>query len=100
MSPFSPRSTRLYSRPWRRSWRRSFEHIIGESVSAVNPDTSTAPASVSANSMKSFPVRPVMNAIGAYTAASVRVIATTAKPISRDPTSAAWNGAIPSSTWR
>jgi hypothetical protein len=73
---------------------------MGESVSAVNPDTITAPASVSANSMKSFPVRPVMNAIGAYTAASVRVIETTANPISREPTSAALTGAIPFSTWR
>jgi hypothetical protein len=43
----------------------SSEHIIGDSVSATKPDTSTAPARVSANSMNSLPVRPVMKATGA-----------------------------------
>jgi len=39
-------------------WRSSLLHIIGVSVSAVNPETITAPASVSANSTNSRPVRP------------------------------------------
>jgi hypothetical protein len=43
----------------------SSEHIIGVSVSATKPETITAPASVSANSVKSRPVRPVMKATGA-----------------------------------
>ena len=81
-------------------WRSSLLHIIGVSVSATKPDTSTAPASASANSTNSRPVRPGVNASGANTAASVSVIATTAKPISRAPFSAAWKGSSPSSMWR
>ncbi len=50
--------------------------------------------------MKSLPVLPVMKAIGAYTATSVSVMATTANPISFEPTSAALNGATPFSTCR
>ncbi len=55
----------------------SFEHIIGDSVSAITPDTTTAPASVKANSRNSAPVRPDTKAIGANTAASVMVMAMT-----------------------
>ena len=66
----------------------------------MNPETSTAPASVSANSMNSRPVRPVANASGANTDASVSVIATIANPISRAPTIAACLRGRPSSTWR
>ena len=44
---------------------RSLAHIIGDSVSATNPDTITAPASVRANSMNSRPVRPGVKATGA-----------------------------------
>ena len=43
----------------------SSEHIIGDRVNATKPETSTAPAKVSANSMNSLPVRPVMKATGA-----------------------------------
>ena len=75
-------------------------HIIGVSVSATKPETTTAPASVSANSTKSRPVRPGVKASGANTAASVKVIATTAKAISRDPFKAALKGVRPSSMWR
>ncbi len=82
------------------SWRSSLLHIIGVSVRAMKPETITAPASVSANSTNSRPVRPGVKASGANTAASVSVIATTAKPTSFAPLSAAWNGASPSSTWR
>ena len=78
----------------------SSEHIMGDSVSATKPDTTTAPASASANSTNSRPVRPGVKASGAYTAANVSVMATMAKPISRAPWMAAANGAMPSSMWR
>ncbi len=73
---------------------------MGVSVSATKPETSTAPASASANSMNSRPVRPGVNASGAYTATSVRVMVTIAKPISRAPLIAAENGSSPSSMCR
>ena len=38
--------------------------MTGESVSATTPEMVTAPASVSANSRKSDPVRPPWKAIG------------------------------------
>ena len=78
----------------------SLEHIIGVRVSATNPDTTTAPASASANSRNSRPVRPGAKAIGAYTAASVSVMAMTAKPISLVPSMAARTGSMPSSMRR
>ena len=43
----------------------STEHIIGDNVSAITPDTITAPASVKANSRNSEPVRPPRKPIGA-----------------------------------
>ena len=49
--------------------------IIGDSVSATTPETMTAPASVNANSRNNAPVRPPWIPTGAYTAASVIVIA-------------------------
>lgn len=39
--------------------------IIGESVSATTPDTTTEHASVKANSLKSAPVSPPISPIGA-----------------------------------
>ena len=66
--------------------------IIGEMVSATKPEMATAPASVSANSRNSEPVTPVVKAIGANTAASVIVIATTAEVISRMLSMAACSG--------
>ena len=78
----------------------SSEHIMGESVRATKPDTTTAPASASANSTNRRPVRPGVNASGAYTATSVSVMATMAKPISRAPLMAAEKGSSPSSMWR
>ncbi|MDT4852306.1 hypothetical protein FQZ97_865310 [compost metagenome] len=80
--------------------RSSLEHIMGESVSATKPETTTAPASASANSANRRPVRPGVKASGAYTAASVSVIATMAKPISRAPWMAASKGFMPSSMCR
>ena len=73
---------------------------MGESVSATKPETMTEPASASANSVNSLPVRPGVKDSGANTAASVSVMATTAKPISREPLMAAENGSVPSSMWR
>jgi hypothetical protein len=45
--------------------RSSFEHIIGDSVSAMTPETTTEPASAKANSRNSAPVRPETKPIGA-----------------------------------
>jgi len=73
---------------------------MGDSVSATKPETITAPARASANSANNRPVRPGVNISGAYTAASVSVMATTAKPISLEPLMAASNGFMPSSMWR
>ena len=71
---------------------RIFEHSIGVSVNATKPETTTAPATVSANSVNSFPVLPVMNPSGANTVVSVSDIATTANAISREPSIEAWRG--------
>ena len=78
----------------------NLEHIIGVSVSATKPETITDVATVSANSVKSLPVLPVISAKGQNTAASVMVMAMTAKPISLLPWKAAFIGFIPSSMCR
>ena len=80
--------------------RSSRELIIGDSVRATTPDTMTAPASVNANSRKSAPVRPPWIPIGAYTAASVIVIAMIGPTSSRAALIAASNGLSPSCRWR
>ena len=74
--------------------------IIGVIVSATMPEMMTAPASVTANSRNSAPVRPPVKPSGASTAASVSVMATTGPVISRMPTIAACIGDRPSSMWR
>ena len=79
---------------------RNTEHIIGESVRAITPDTITEPASVKANSLNSEPVNPPRKPIGAYTAASVMVMETTGPTISRAPCIAACTGGLPSSRCR
>ena len=79
---------------------RKTEHIIGDSVSAITPDTITEPASVKANSRNSEPVRPPRKPIGAYTAASVMVMEITGPTISRAPCIAACTGGLPSSRCR
>ena len=71
------------------------EHIMGDSVRAMTPETNTEPASVSANSLNNEPVTPPISAIGAYTAASVMVIEITGSAISRVPMIAARNGSSP-----
>jgi len=45
-------------------WRSSREPIIGDSVIATTPETTTAPASVNANSRNSAPVSPPWSATG------------------------------------
>ena len=57
--------------------RSNLEHIIGDSVRAITPDTITAPASVKANSRNKVPVSPETKPIGANTAAKVMVMAMT-----------------------
>ena len=75
----------------------SWLHIMGVSVNATKPDTTTAPASAKANSTNKRPVRPGVKANGAYTATKVAVMVMTAKPISRAPLILAEKGSIPSS---
>ena len=71
--------------------------MTGDSVSATKPETTTAAASVIANSRNSEPVSPPWNAIGAYTVASVMVMAMIGPRNSRAPTSAASMRDLP---WR
>ena len=73
---------------------------MGLRVRATTPDTSTAPARVRANSLNRAPVSPPIKAMGAYTAARVRVMAMTGRATSRAPSSAACIGEAPSSICR
>ena len=70
---------------------------MGDSVSATMPEMSTAIASENANSLNSTPVRPERKPIGAYTVASVIVIAMIGFTSWRELASAAWVRVIP---WR
>ena len=79
---------------------RSRAHSIGVSVSDTNPEIRIATEIVTANSRKTRPTTPPMNSTGMKTATSENVIERMVKPISLDPFSAAWNGGIPSSTYR
>ena len=58
IQPAKPRS-------WSSALLSSLEAITGDSVSATMPEIVTAPASVSANSRNSAPVRPPCRPIGA-----------------------------------
>ena len=73
---------------------------IGTSVSETNADTTIASATTTANSWNSRPMTPGMKKIGMKTAISEELIDRIVKPTSREPRSAAWNGASPASTWR
>ena len=75
---------------------RKVAHITGDNVKAIIPEINTAPASVSANSLNNEPVKPPINAIGAYTAPKAMVIEITGMAISRVPRMAALNGVCPS----
>jgi hypothetical protein len=72
------------------------EHIMGDSVSATMPDTTTEPASVNANSVNSEPVSPPWKPMGTYTATSTTVIARMGPPSSRAASSEACMGDLPS----
>ena len=78
----------------------NLEHIMGDKVRATKPDTITEPAKTKANSANKRPVRPGVKARGANTAAKVKVMDTTAKAISLEPTMAPWKGVMPSSMCR
>ena len=78
----------------------SFDAIIGVKVSATSDENSTAAATVMPNSRNSWPTLPCRNEIGTNTATSTSVVAITAKPISRLPSTAAISGGSPSSMRR
>jgi hypothetical protein len=82
------------------SERSSCDDITGDSVSATTPEMNTAPASVNANSRNSAPVSPPWMPIGAYTAASVMVMAMIGADQLARADSAAWYGRPPSRMWR
>src|SRR5262249_1157429 len=63
-------------------------------------DTAIEAVTVSGNSRNMRPMMPPMSKSGMNTATSDRLIESTVKPISREPLSAASNGAAPSSMWR
>ena len=71
------------------------EAIIGQSDSATSAEIVTASASVMPNSRKSAPVWPGRNDSGTKTAASVAVVATTAKNTCWVPSTAAARGPMP-----
>ena len=73
---------------------------IGTRVSETKAETTIASATTTANSWNSRPITPGMKKIGMNTATSEIEIDRMVKPTSREPLSAAWNGASPSSTWR
>ena len=75
-------------------------HIIGVVVSEITSEISTATDSVTANSRNSRPIWPPMNSSGINTATSDKLIATTVKPTSRAPSSAAVKRSMPASRWR
>src|SRR5258708_278661 len=54
---------------------KNFEHIIGESVSAMIAEIPTAPAKVKANSVNNAPVKPPIKPMGTYTAINTTEIA-------------------------
>ena len=63
--PSNVRSRKRPNRPLAWWGFSSLDAIIGDSVSAMMPDTITAPASVKANSRNSAPVRPETKPMGA-----------------------------------
>ena len=94
-----PRSNVLKIAPCSCGTRNTFAHNIGVSVSATNPDSTTAPATAMPNSLSSRPVEPRRNPSGVNTATRAIVVAITAKPISPVPRIAACSGASHSSSW-
>ena len=76
------------------------EAIAGVSVRATSDENSTAAARVRPNSRNSRPIAPGRKEMGTNTDTSTSVVAITAKPISRLPSSAAIRGGWPSSMRR
>ena len=73
---------------------------MGVSIRATTSEANTASAAVQPNCLKNLPGIPAMNAVGKNTAISVKVVATTASPISSDASMAAWYGVLPMCRWR
>ena len=74
--------------------RNRIAHKAGVSVSAMNPEMTTAIATVNANCRYIDPAMPPRNATGTNTAHSTSTMATTAPETSRIASTAASNGAI------
>ena len=74
------------------------ELSIGVRVNDTSSDTPTANAAVRPNDDMNRPTIPPMKPTGTKTAISDSVVAITARPISRVPSMAASNGAIPFSS--
>ena len=70
---------------------------MGVSVSAISPENKTDAARAMPNSVNSLPVLPPMKDSGRKTETSTRVVAITAKAISREPSKEASKGSSPSS---
>ena len=73
---------------------------MGVSVSATNAESTTANAITKPNSEKSRPAVPWKNEIGMNTAASVAVVAMTAKNTCLAPSTAAARAPMPMARWR
>ena len=73
---------------------------IGTSVSETKAEARMASETTTANSWNSRPITPGMKKIGMNTATSEVEIEMIVNATSREPCSAAWNGAMPSSMWR
>jgi hypothetical protein len=71
---------------------------IGVRVNDTMSETAIAAAAVSPKDDINRPTIPDMNPTGMNTARSDRVVASTARPISRVPSMAAWKGFIPFSS--
>ena len=79
---------------------KSFDVIIGVRVSAMSEENATAAAIVMPNSRNSLPTLPCRKDIGRNTATSTIVVATTANPISREPSTEAISAGSPASMRR
>ncbi len=71
---------------------------IGVSVNDTIRLIAIAAAAVSPNDDMNRPMMPPRNPTGTNTASSAMVVAMTARPISRVPSMAAWNGDMPFSS--
>ena len=69
--------------------------IIGVSMRATSSENSTDTVAVKAKGRKNSPGMPPMKATGTNTAHSVKVVATTARPISMAASLAACSGFLP-----